>query len=82
MDDVSRGIATAALSLQSVLLQALVHKGVLTPSEALDVADKALEAARIDARDDDEAEVAEVTVICLEHIREGLVAMVAQSPLT
>ena len=78
MDDISRGIATAALSLQSVLLQALVHKGVLTPSEALDVADKSLAAARIDPRDDDEAEVAEVTVTCLEHIREGLVGMASQ----
>jgi hypothetical protein len=30
MDEISRGIATAALTLQSVLLQALVHKGVIT----------------------------------------------------
>jgi len=78
MDEISRGIATAALSLQSVLLQALVHKGVLTPSEALGVADAALAAARSDPRDDDEAEVAEVTVTCLEHIREGLVGMASQ----
>ena len=35
MDDVARGIATAALTLQSVLLQALVYKEVLTPTEAL-----------------------------------------------
>jgi len=27
MDDIARGMATAALTLQSVLLQALVHKG-------------------------------------------------------
>ena len=30
MDEVSRGVATAALTLQSVLLQAFVHKGVLS----------------------------------------------------
>jgi len=30
MDDISRGIASAALTLQSVLLQAPVHKGVLS----------------------------------------------------
>ena len=61
----------AALSLQSVLLQTLVHKGVLTASEALDVADKAIAAARIDPQEYAEAEVAEVTATCLEHIREG-----------
>lgn len=78
MDKISPGIATAALSLQSVLPQALVHKGALTLSEALDVADRALVAARVDPRDDDEAEVAEMTVTCLEHIRQGLVGMASQ----
>jgi hypothetical protein len=37
MDDVSRGIATAALTLQSVLLQPLVHKGVITRTDALGI---------------------------------------------
>ena len=40
MDEVSFGIATAALTLQSVMLQALVAKGLLTPSEAVEVVDK------------------------------------------
>ena len=44
MDEISRGIATAALTLQSVLLQALVSKGVLTPEEALEVVDEGLDA--------------------------------------
>jgi len=34
MDEISRGVATAALTLQSVLLQALVSKDLLTRAEA------------------------------------------------
>jgi hypothetical protein len=34
MDEPARGIATAALTLQSNLLQALVRKSVLTSAEA------------------------------------------------
>jgi hypothetical protein len=47
MDDVARGIAGAALTLQSVLLQALVYKEVLTPTEAL--VDKSLQAVRAES---------------------------------
>jgi hypothetical protein len=75
MDDISRGIATAALTLQSVLLQALVAKGVLTPGQAMEVAEKALAAAATSEADGDELEIAEVTIACLEHIREGLAGM-------
>jgi hypothetical protein len=64
MDEISRGIATAALTLQSVLLQALVAKGVLTPAEALDVAERAVKAAS-ESADEHEADVAEITVTCL-----------------
>jgi 3-oxoacyl-[acyl-carrier-protein] synthase II len=32
MDDIARGVASAALTLQSVLLQALVNEGVLPPT--------------------------------------------------
>ena len=74
MDEISRGIATAALTLQSVLLQALVAKGELTPAEALDVAERAVKAAS-ESADEHEAHVAEITVTCLEHIREGLMDM-------
>jgi hypothetical protein len=45
MDDISRGAATAALTLQSVLLQALAHKGVITREDALGIVDRSLEAA-------------------------------------
>jgi len=75
MDETSRGIATATLTLQSVRVQALVAKGVLTPGEAMEVAEKALTAAATSEVDADEQEVAEVTVAWLEHIREGLAGM-------
>jgi hypothetical protein len=39
MDDSARGIATAALTLQSDLLKALVRKALLTRAEALAIAD-------------------------------------------
>src|SRR5258708_2082492 len=42
MDDSSRGIATAALTLHSNLLQTLVRKAVPTPTEALEVVDRSL----------------------------------------
>lgn len=42
MDHDARGIATAALTLQSVQLQALVHEGVLTREAAVDVVDRAM----------------------------------------
>ena len=52
MDEVSRGIATAALRLQSAVLQALVSNGVLTIDEALEVVDKSLDAV-LDRPDDE-----------------------------
>jgi hypothetical protein len=39
---VRRGIATAALTTQSMLLQAVIAHGLLTPSQVLEVVDKAL----------------------------------------
>jgi OmpA-OmpF porin, OOP family len=55
MDDISRGIATAALTLQSVLLQALVHKGALTSEEALDVIDRSLAVSTASLAESDNA---------------------------
>jgi hypothetical protein len=75
MDEVSRGVATAALTIQSVLLQALVAKGIFTQSEAVEVADKALLAAASGTLSEDEEAVMEVTAACLGHIREGLLGM-------
>ena len=45
MDEVARGIATAALTLQSALLQALVAHGAMSPEQALEVVDLAVEAS-------------------------------------
>jgi hypothetical protein len=72
MDDISRGIAAAALTLQSVMLRALVSKGVLTIGEALEVVDKSLDAV-LDTPDDEGVDdFIEVAHACLEHVREAL----------
>src|ERR1700757_2455551 len=70
MDDISRGIATAALTLQTVMLQALVSKGLLTAQEALEIVDRSLDVI-MDTPDDDEIDgVAEIAHACLEQVRE------------
>ena len=70
MDDSARGIATAALTLQSDLLRALVRKALLTRAEALDIVDSSL----LNAASHPDAEAtAEITRICLQSLREGLV---------
>jgi hypothetical protein len=72
MDDISRGILTAAFTLQSVMLQALVSKGVLSIDEALEIVDKSLDAL-VDTPDDEGIDhVIEVAYTCLEHLRERL----------
>lgn len=71
MDEISRGIASAALTLQSVLLQALIDKGVLTRAEGIDVAQRALELASESQNDDDES-TAEVAAACLAEVLESL----------
>jgi rhamnogalacturonyl hydrolase YesR len=79
MDEVSFGIATAALTLQSVMLQALVAKGLLTPSEAVEVVDKSLDAV-IQAPDDEASDgAAQAAHDCLEGVREA-VAELADMP--
>jgi hypothetical protein len=45
MDEAAQGIATAALTLQSILPRALVHRGVPSREEALGVVDRSPEAA-------------------------------------
>jgi hypothetical protein len=70
MDDTSRGIALAALTLHSVILQSLVSNGVRTIGEALEVVDKSLDAV-LDAPDDAGGDdVIEVAHACLEHVRK------------
>jgi hypothetical protein len=74
MDDIARGTATAALTLQSVILQALVYHGTMTP-EALEVVDKAVTAAALGAKDKSQMEMANVTRGCLEGVREAIAEM-------
>jgi hypothetical protein len=71
MDDIARGIATAALTLQSMMLQTLVAKGVLSAEEAVEVVDQSVDAV-LDGPDEEPAQVAEVAVLCLRHVRDGL----------
>jgi hypothetical protein len=76
MDEASRGIATASLTLQTVMLQALVAKGVLTRDEDGSGLQEPLGLAV--TPDDDEGEeideAAEVALSWLDHLREGLEA--------
>ena len=75
MDVIARGTASAALTLQSVILQALVYHGAMTPAEALEVVDKAVVAAAEGTQDRTQMEVANVTRRCLEGVREAVVEM-------
>ena len=79
MDEISRGIATAALTLQSVLLQAMVSKGLLTRAEALEAVDKGLAAMVADPDDDVATDVAEFAHSCLEGVCEELAEMAVRS---
>jgi hypothetical protein len=76
MDEIARGVAAAALALQSALLRSLVANGAMTPAQALDVIEKALAASLGKASSREEQDVALVTVEALEGVREGLADMV------
>ena len=76
MDEIARGVATAALTLQSALLRSLVANGAMTPAQALDVIEKALAASLGKASSREEQDVALVTVEALEGVRKGLADMV------
>jgi hypothetical protein len=75
MDHIARGVASAALTLQSILLQALVHKGVLTPAEALGAIDQSLDAVANSVRNESDRRMAEVAHSCLSDVRDGVAAM-------
>ena len=76
MDEVARGMATAALTLQSALLQALVAHGAISPEQALEVVDLAMEASTRNKASKTEEDVVLVAVQALEEVREGLANMV------
>jgi hypothetical protein len=73
MDEVTRGIATAALTLQSAVLQALVAYGVMSQTQALEVVDVAMDASMRNAALKAEDGVELVVIKALEGIRTGLV---------
>jgi predicted exporter len=66
MDEAARGIATAALTLQSVLLQGLIANGTMTPGQALEAVDRALAATIGSAKSRAEKAVALVTAEALQ----------------
>ncbi len=71
MDKISRGVATAALTLQPVMLQSLVRSGLVTLDDALDIVDRSLEAAANVPSARAAGKVVEVTMECLTGVREG-----------
>ena len=73
MDEVARGIATAALTLQSAVLQALVAHGVMSPAQALEVVDVAMDASMRNAALKAEDDVELVVIEALQGVRVGLV---------
>jgi hypothetical protein len=76
IDDVARGIAMAALTPQSALLQALVAHGAMSPEQAREVVDLAMEASMRKQASKAEDDVALVTVEALQEVRKGLEDMV------
>ena len=72
MDEVARGIARAALTLQSALLQAVVAYRVMSPKQALEVVDVAVEVSMRNRASKAEEEVVLITVEALEGVRVGL----------
>jgi len=76
MDEITRGIATAALTLQSALLQALVAHGVMSPTQVLDIVDLALEVSHGRSQSMAEKEIGNVAIQCLKSVREGVKDMV------
>ena len=79
MDDSSGGIAMAAITLQSVMLQTLVADGVLTLEDALQLVDRAKDTFIFAAEGEipDPAKAAALT--CLANVRDGLVAMFGEA---
>ena len=75
MDAIARGTATAALTLQSVILQALVYHGAMTPAEALEMVDKAVRAAALGATEKGQIEVVNAAGECIGGVREAIAEM-------
>ena len=82
MDTTALGVATAALTLHLVLVEQLVHWGLLTPAQAMEIANKSLEAVPDGFDDEDIAEVSEAARVCLMNLREDLAEMIAAEKRT
>jgi len=72
----------AVLTLQSALLQALVAHGAMSPGQALEVVDVAVEVSKRIRALKVEEEVALVTVEALEGVRVGLADLVKLSSVS
>jgi hypothetical protein len=77
MDDVARGVASAALTLQSIVLQALINEGLLAPHKVLEIVDKALDAVASHPTASEAEQATSATAEqCLEGVREGIASMI------
>ena len=82
MDTTALGVATAALTLHLVLVEQLVHWGLLTPAQAMEIADKSLDVVTGGFGDENMAEVSEAARVCLMNLREDLAEMIAAEKRT
>ena len=73
MDETTRGIATAALTLHSMTLEALITRGLVNAEKAVETVNKSL-AAIVDKPEMQPLRVAEAAAVCLRHLRQGLAA--------
>ena len=71
------GLRPLLSSLQSDLLRALVRKALLTRAEALDIVDSSLLNAASHPDAEATLEGAEITRICLQGVRDGLIGTIA-----
>jgi hypothetical protein len=80
MDDTSRGISMAAITLQSVMLQRLIADGVVTLEGALQLIDRAQDTFTF-APEEEAADPATKTALtCLANLRRSLVEMFGEQP--
>lgn len=79
MNDFSRGIAMAAITLQSVMLQTLVADGVLTVGDALQLVDRAKDTFIFAAEGEIPDPANETALTCLANVREALIAMFGEA---
>ena len=77
MDTTALGVATAALTLHLVLVEQLVHWGLLTPAQAMEIADKSLDVVTGGFGDENMAEVSEAALLCLMSLRKDMAQRLA-----